>query len=289
MDRSNEEDMMRGSVDSDIQASGKKCYICLKGFNFRKKHICKFCFSAVCSDHCQRSYQKEPGQEALPICDLCLQSTIKKDLEREIQEDILSLEEELKQAKLINNRLERDHFEKTAQVSKFENSLEALNKEYLQKISELEHELQIEELETKEIVELYQRTKEKLNGSRKEIQDMDDKTAKGNNDLENMGKQLENLKETKEGLNQQLFRINEKLKGSLSIEKVEVIVCEPCKTRLSDAARRRREMPSILEDATISLSAIEERQSMLESVREYKEILEKQTNNPNEESGCLIC
>jgi hypothetical protein len=103
-----------------------------------------------------------------------------------------------------------------------------------------------------------------------------------------MAKQHENLKETKEGLNQQLFRINEKLKGSLSIEKVETIICQSCKDKLADAARRRREQPSILEDATISLSAVEERQSMLESVREYKEILEKQNNNPNEESGCEI-
>ena len=288
MDRSPEDDQLRASIDSDIQSSGKKCYICLKGFSFRKKHTCKFCFSSVCSDHCQRSFQKDPGQEPSPICDLCLQSFIQKEIESEIKSDIESLNEELKQAKLTNSRLERDHFEKTSQVSKLENTIEDMTRDYQSKLAELEHTLKTEELETQEIVELYEKTKKKLQDSRDELSEVDNKTAKAKSELESMAKQHENLKETKEGLNQQLFRINEKLKGSLSIEKVETIICQPCRDKLTDAARRRREQPSILEDATISLSAIEERQSMLESVREYKEILDKQNNNPNEESGCEI-
>ena len=288
MDRSPEDDQLRASIDSDIQSSGKKCFICLKGFNFRKKHTCKFCFSSVCSDHCQRSFQKDPSQEPSPICDICLQSAIKKEIELEIKSDIESLNEELKQAKLINSRLERDHFEKTSQVSKLENTIEDMTKDYQLKIKELEHSLQIEELEIKEIVELYGKTKKNLHDSRDELVQVDESNGKAEFELESMMKQVENLKETKDGLNQQLFRINEKLKGSLSIEKVEPIVCEPCKKKMADAARRRREQPSILEDATVSLSVVEERQSMLESVREFKEILEKQNNNPNEESGCGI-
>ena len=163
-----------------------------------------------------------------------------------------------------------------------------MTKDYQLKIKELEHSLQIEELEIKEIVELYGKTKKNLHDSRDELVQVDESNGKAEFELESMMKQVENLKETKDGLNQQLFRINEKLKGSLSIEKVEPIVCEPCKKKMADAARRRREQPSILEDATVSLSVVEERQSMLESVREFKEILEKQNNNPNEESGCGI-
>ena len=282
------DDSLKGSVDSEFQSSNKKCYICLKGFNFRKKHICKFCLCAVCSDHCQRSMPKEPGSEPVPICDLCLQAQIKKNIESELKLDIQCLQEELSQAKLTNGRLERDHFEKTASVSSLENKLEALTSDYNKRIQALQQSLQIEEMESKEIKTLYNKTQIGLEGSRVQLREIDEKIAKSKIELESQAKQLENLKETKEGLGSQLNRINEKLKGSLSIEKVETILCEQCSNKMKEAAQRRREAPSILEDATVSMTAIEERQSVLDSVREYKDILEKQTKNPSDTQGCEI-
>lgn len=282
------DESLKLSVDSDFQSNNKKCYICLKGFNFRKKHICKFCLSAVCADHCQRSMPKEPGSEPVPICDLCLQGQIKRNIEHELKLDIQCLQEELGQAKLTNSRLERDHFEKTASVSSLENKLETISSDYNKKIQALQQSLQIEEMESKEIKTLFNKTQLGLDSSRGQLKDIDEKIMKSKSELESQAKQLENLKETKEGLSSQLNRINEKLKGSLAIEKVESILCEQCKNKMKEAAQKRREIPSILEDATVNMTAIEERQSVLDSVREYKDILEKQTKNPNESQGCEI-
>ena len=266
----------------------EKCYICTKSFNFRKKHICKFCMNAACSDHCQRTKAKEGYEGLLSICDLCYKEEINKELALEIQLDIQSLEEELKQAKLINNRLEREHFEKTASLSKSENDLDDMSKVYEQKIKVLEYQITAEEINTQGISELYKNAKRNLELAQIEDVQAFEKLTKSQEDIEKIKKDKESLRDTNQGLENQLERINEKLKGSLNAEQVCKVLCPACEAKVSETSRFRNENPSILEDGTISLNAVEDRQSIIESVREYKDILAHQNNSPNEPSNCLI-
>jgi hypothetical protein len=54
------------------------------------------------------------------------------------------------------------------------------------------------------------------------------------------------------------------------------------------ASKRRAEAPSILEDATISLNITDDRVSILESVREFKDALTHQNTNPTDNAKCLV-
>lgn len=278
----------RFGVDSDSPQPGKKCYICLKGFNFRKKLICKLCGNSVCPDHCQRMLSRSPSEDPLQICDLCYKQNIRKDLETELNEDIKSLEEELKQAKFTNDRLEREHFEKTAHVSRLENEVEELAQKYEKILRGLEETLAGEELEAKEVTGLYKESLEKLDKAKKSDIETNEKLKSNERDLENMKKQGQLLKETKESLSHQLDKINSKLKGSLSLEQVNTILCQNCQATVQVASKRRAEAPSILEDATISLNITDDRVSILESVREFKDALTHQNTNPTDNAKCLI-
>ena len=266
----------------------KACYICSKGFNFKKKFICKLCLNPVCKNHCQRTLIREGYESPLQICDLCFQVEIKKDLELETQAEISSLEEELKQTKIVHQRLEREHFEKTAIISKLENELETLTNENEEKLKILEYKLVGEETQSKEVSDLYESTSEKVKNCQEEENKATSMLNKAQDELENLKRQAGILKETKEGLSQQLDKINNKLKGSLSIEEVSKSLCPTCSAKLLETCKHRESGPSILEDVTLNLTIADERQSIIESVREYKELLAHQNSNPAENSKCFI-
>ena len=266
----------------------KKCYICAKSFNFRKKHICRYCNNAVCKDHCQKARSSNFYEEAQPICDLCNQEQIKTDLQAEILSEISSLEVELQQAISTNERLDRDHFEKTAAINKLENELSDHYSSHSENIKFLNSQLAGEELEYKQMKENYEKTLENSKQIKIEKETASDNLAKAQEELNNLIRQSEILKETKDSLNEQLDKINSKLKGSLSIEKVSKIVCPTCQVKLQDSAKSRIDAPSILEDATVSIHSHNERGSVMDSVREFNDILSHQTSHPTEISKCVI-
>lgn len=276
----------RPSLDPD-QSQTKKCYICSKGFNFRKKHICKFCMNAVCTDHCQKARSVDMFEEAQPICDLCNMEEIKKELLTEIQNDIRSLEDELKASKSVNERMDREYFEKTAQINKLETELSELTETFKDQSETLLSEIEIEEKKKQGLIEKHQKLQEKVKICRNEEVEATQRFQKVNEECENLRRQTDILKETKDGLNSQLDKINAKLKGSLNVEHVNELLCEPCAGKLTESAKSRRiDAPSVLEDSNISVP--DERESIMKSVREYKDILSQQNSRPNDSPGCLI-
>lgn len=153
------------SMDLGLTAS-KKCYICSKNFNFRKKHFCKFCQNAVCSDHSAKVREKEGMREGQRICDLCDQEEEKTVIKGLIDHEVSKLGEELKMAKETNDRLYKEHFEKTAIVNQLEEDLEKSENSFSEVI-ESTH-LLIENLKSqkKEASSLLDSLKEKLQASK---------------------------------------------------------------------------------------------------------------------------
>lgn len=277
----------RPSIDPD-NGQSKKCYICNKGFNFRKKHICRFCSNSVCIDHCQKARTVDGFDEPQPICDLCNIETMKKEMQNEMRTEIQSLEDELRNARTMHSRLEREHFEKTAVISKLENEISDFSTTSKKELQELREMFVVEEIKHEET----KKNHEKTSGNNKKIREDQDRASenlsKAQEELENLRRQSEILKETKDQLNEQLDKINNKIKGSLSIEKVSNLLCQTCAVKMRENGKNLNESPSILEDATVSLSVADERQSIIQSVREYKDILSQQNSRPTEQSGCKI-
>jgi chromosome segregation ATPase len=271
----------------DESGQNKKCYICAKSFNFRKKHICRFCQNAVCSEHCQKSRPLE-NLESQPICDLCFQEEIRTELRAESQSHIKNLDEEFKDMQNTNSRLEREHFEKTAHINRLEFEIETASSTYNTEVEGLNTELAALKSQNSTLQSSYQKTKAKLAEIKENEEKASENLSKVQEELEVLRRQSEILKETKEGLNVQLDKINGKLKGCLNIEHVDKLLCQMCSSRLKDAAGRRIDAPSILENPSICMSVDEERESIIQSVRDMKDELTKQSSRPGEGGGCWI-
>jgi chromosome segregation ATPase len=212
---------------------------------------------------------------------------IKKELMAEIQIDIRSLEDELKAAKSVNERMDREHFEKTAQINKLENEIAYILSTFNDQSVSLANDIKFEQEKNKELREKHQSLQENLKNAKVDESESGQKFLKVSEECENLRRQADILKETKDGLNSQLDKINAKLKGSLNVDQVNKLLCEPCGEKLGEAAKNRRvDAPSVLEDATASV--MDERESIMKSVREYKDILSQQNSRPTESSGCLI-
>lgn len=212
---------------------------------------------------------------------------IKKELMTEIQNEIHSLEDELKASKSVNERMDREYFEKTSQIHKLETELEEVNETFKDQSENLLADIQVEEKRKEDLVERHQALQDKIKVCRNEEVEASQRYQKVNEDCENLRRQTDILKETKEGLNSQLDKINAKLKGSLNVEHVKELLCEPCVGKMTETAKNRRvDAPSVLEDSNVSVS--DERESIMKSVREFKDILSQQNSRPNESPGCLI-
>ncbi|OMJ73594.1 hypothetical protein SteCoe_27669 [Stentor coeruleus] len=271
----------------DESGQNKKCYICAKSFNFRKKHICRFCQNAVCSEHCQKSRPLE-NLESQPICDLCFQEEIRAELRAESQNHIKNLDEEFKDMQNTNSRLEREHFEKTAQINRLEFEIETASSTSNTEIEALNTELDVLKSQNSTLQELYRKTKEKLFIIKESEGNASENLSRVQEELEVLRRQSEILKETKEGLIVQLDKINGKLKGCLNIEHVNKLLCPTCSFKLKEAAGRRIDAPSILENPSICMSVDDERESIIQSVRDMKDELTKQSSRPGEGGGCWI-
>jgi FYVE zinc finger len=120
---------------------GKKCHVCSKNFNFRKKHVCRFCQRAVCSDHSSRVRTKEGCSEPQRICDMCHQEEEKQAIKAMIGEEVSKIGEELKLTKETNEKLYKVHFDKSSCVNRLEDIISAAEQEHTAKIKDINDRL----------------------------------------------------------------------------------------------------------------------------------------------------
>lgn len=223
-----------GSVELGFSAS-KKCYICSKNFNFRKKHFCKFCQNAVCSDHSAKTRTKEGFTEPQRICDLCDQEEEKTVIKSEIDDEVSNLSEELKQAKDTNERLYRDHFEKTASVNQLEEELATAETEHTVLMRELTQDIERKQEQKAKALEALARLKEQLKTSKQNQSDFESKTIKSSeniSDLQSINIDLHKSLEIKHG---ELEKVDKFLQENVSVEPIIPSLCSRCSTKISDA------------------------------------------------------
>ena len=148
------------SIDLGFTA-GKKCCICSKNFNFRKKHFCRFCQNAVCSDHSCKTRAKEGFSEPQRICDFCDQSEEKSIIKSEIDDEVSKIGEELQAAKETNEKLYKVHFEKTNNVNKLEDDINNLTTDHNILINQVSKDIEYETKQKKEALDMLENLKKK--------------------------------------------------------------------------------------------------------------------------------
>lgn len=245
---SNSEDLARGNAS-------KTCYICQKNFlmTLKRKHICKKCSNAVCSDH---SKEKTSGDKAYRICESCDQEATKKEIKFEIEDEITKMNDELKNAKAANERLNREYFDKAAAVNMIEMDIEGseiVHKEKMELNTKLLKEQQRKKVELSKQLEQLR----KAVGNSKEAEtNLAQKHTKSEAELEELRGQAISIHTNTEELKSEIEKIKEKLKTTLSLQDVNRVLCGRCQENVTSAHQNKINNPSGFEDPTQSTSSI---------------------------------
>ena len=231
------------SMDFGIRAS-KCCYICLKKFNFRKKHICKFCMNSVCSDHSAKIRVKDGIGQPQRICDFCDQEEEKTMIKNEIDGEVSMCGEELKSMKEINEKLYKEHFEKASAVNQIEEQLNVLTMEHQVSMNKIKQNLEKKVQVKMDALGILKNLKKILEISKKNENNtnfMSECKVKNVDELRLMEKKYcvlasEQIKEAE--------KMKTYLKDSLNVERCEGSLCTRCNNRIKESLNKSKTNPA---------------------------------------------
>ena len=223
-----------GKNESTEFKQGSKCVVCSKKFTLTsRRHHCRFCGESVCDMHSMKRRNKAGEAEKVRICDTCDKEFIKEEVRKEVEEEVMKLEKQVMHAREVNEKLYKEHYEKTAKVNQLE--LELTKAERLQKQKELALQEKLAEEQNKgnKARNLVDELRKSLENSRDCEKEMIEKCSSTEKQLEKLRNQTESLRERRTELVGQIEHLTSRLKGSLPLEQVREIMCPRCKKRLN--------------------------------------------------------
>ncbi|CAG9320012.1 unnamed protein product [Blepharisma stoltei] len=225
-----------------------KCHICDKKFSLtNRRHHCRYCGNSICEDH---SIKRRVNGEAKKIrmCDNCDREIISGEIKDEIENEISRLQNEVQLVRELNERLAKEHSEKFSKVNNLEAELTNAEKAQKQKEQTLQDKLNLElergEKARAEVDEL-RRALEQSHTCEREI---GDKCTAYEARLANLKSESETLRERKEELINQVEHLTNKLKGSLPLDQIKMVLCPRCQQKLNQTYRPFSMNGSVLED-----------------------------------------
>lgn len=246
---------MKGSFESlnsleVSQTNTKNCCVCNKTFTLKKRYFCQFCQNAVCSDHSSKTRIKPNTNDPQRICDICEETEAQKEIQNEINEEFNKLQEELVQAKEINERLNRDFFEKTSILNEYEKKISLSEIQHKKKIEGMkeEHSSLVQQAEkTKSLLESLKKT---LENTRENHKDMTEKHKKVEEDIEALHQSSTEIKKNTEDISRDIDLIGAKIKTTANFESISKSLCQRCQNRLGDTFNKIRNTQYWLEETS---------------------------------------
>ena len=243
----------KGSFESvnsmDIsQLNSNKCVVCNKDFSFRKKHFCKFCTNAVCSDHSLKTREKQGHKDPQRICDNCEQEEAKREIKNEINDEVAKLNEELTNAKEINERLNREYFEKTSNLNEVEKKVLIAETEHNKKIESMKEEFEAQKNsaeKTKGLLEILKKTLENTKGSQ---QDMIEKIEKSQGEIKVLTNKATGLRDKKKEMANEIDLISAKIKQTMPLNDLIGSLCVRCAKKVNESFDKIKNTPYWLDD-----------------------------------------
>ena len=202
----------------------------MKKFGLGARHHCRFCGNSVCGKHSSQRIL-EDSKEKTRICDTCDIELIKEQIRSEINEELAKLKDNIEITKENYDKLEEEKQEKSEVLSKIEEALMDAERNFRAKDDELLKRLNEEELKSKKNNDLMDSITRALDISHKNEKEMSEKCLKLEDKLDEIRNETLKAKENKTELCAQLEHLSIKLKSSLPLEEVSMILCEKCKQR----------------------------------------------------------
>lgn len=275
------------SADLGI-STGSKCHVCFKGFILRRKHVCRVCLNAVCADHSVKKAIE--GEEMIRICDHCVQEKAQTDLKLELEQDIDKLNEELAQSKEINDRLNREYFDRTSVLNQLEEAIKEFENEQLEIQDKLKQELETEQQRILNNRAKLDDLRKTLDESESKEQVINEKVRNTEQEIDHTRSNIQSLTEQSEEYKDRIDKINERIEKSLSIHEADKLLCPKCSRVINDAVKCKLGFATVAVDEDESSDVILERKKIAENMREFRKTLieiEKE-KDPEKTKECLM-
>lgn len=232
--------------DSSDFKQNPKCSVCNKKFSITaRRHHCRFCGESVCDLHSMKRRTKPGDSEKQRICDNCDKEFIREEVRKEVEDEVNRLEKQVQHAKEVNEKLYKEHYEKTAKVNQLELELTKAERVQKQKEQALQEKL-VEEQKKGTLARLQvDELGKALDNSRKSEKEMIEKCSGTEKQLESLKNQTEMLRERRTELEGQIEHLTSRLKGSLPLDQVREIMCQRCRNRLNQTYK------PLVQDGTI--------------------------------------
>lgn len=208
----------------------------------------------------RHQYEQMPKKQR--ICDNCNRELIREEIKKEIEEEIAKLQNEVQHQKEMNERLLKEHTEKTQRIGQLEADLtknERLQREKEQAVQEKLTEVLIRSEKSREVVDGLRKNLDVSHESEKEISQ---KVAEGEKQLEKFRTEAENLRDRKEELTCQIDHLTNRIKCSLPLNEVREAMCNRCQNRLNQTYKPFTMDGTIMEEenetSVLSKSSIRE-------------------------------
>lgn len=211
-----------------------KCLVCNKKFTLTsRRHHCRFCKESVCDLHSMKRRCFPGDSEKQRICDNCDKEFVKEEVRREVEDEVAKLEKQVQHAREVNEKLYKEHYEKTARVNQLELELTKAERIQKQKEQALQDKLMEEQKKGNSARQQVDELGKYLDESRKCEKEMIEKCEGTEKQLEMLKNQTESLRERRTELEGQIEHLNSRLKGSLPLDQVREIMCQRCRSRLN--------------------------------------------------------
>lgn len=273
----------REGESDDLHQNKKKCAVCAKGFSFRKKILCCKCENAYCTNHCCKVIATVEGEKIL--CDACYHDYRRIKIQEKFSQEIEGLNLELGRVRQACNRVERDFFDKTTEIGKFESEVEknmSLVKKSLKKLQKEEKEvnakLDIARNNEKQTEAEYEKSQSDLKQANSEF-------IKSDTKLEEVKNEYMQVINVRSNLTSQLMDMRSKVEHCMDYEKVSADLCIRCKETLRKCYQERVNSERGADESSMSLYTS---QSILDSVREMKDSLNVVIVEPEKQPKCLV-
>ena len=247
-----------GKNDSIEFKQGSKCIVCSKKFTLTsRRHHCRFCSESVCDLHSMKRRLKPGETEKVRICDNCDKDLIREEVRKEVEEEVMKLEKQVQHAREVNDKLYKEHYEKTAKVNQLE--LELTKAERLQKQKEqvLQEKLTEEQTKGNRARTLVDDLRKSLENSRESEKEMIEKCSSTEKQLDDLRCQTGHLRERRNELVGQIDHLTSRLKGSLPLDQVRSILCSRCLDRLNQTYKPIITPDSIIDEENEEASIID--------------------------------
>lgn len=270
-----------GETD-DSHQNKKKCAVCAKGFSFRKKVLCCKCENAYCTNHCCKIIATVEGEKIL--CDACYHEYRRIKIQEKFSQEIEGLNLELGRVRQACNRVERDFFDKTTEIGKFESENEknmGVVKKALKKLQKEQKEVnaKLEAVKSSESL-----IEEEFEKSQSELKQANAEFIKSDTRLEEVKNEYVQVVNVRSNLMGQLMDLRAKVEHCMDYEKVTADLCVRCKETLRKCYQERVNR----EQGDESSMSLYTSQSILDSVREMKDSLNVVIVEPEKQPNCLV-